>query len=57
MTALEVDPTNFNNQYAAIGEQRYPNGLINDSVGSDPEASPGGLRQWLIVIANSRLRS
>src|SRR5262249_12826524 len=33
-TALETDPTNFNNQYAAIGEQRYPNGLGGDSRGS-----------------------
>jgi uncharacterized protein (TIGR03437 family) len=33
-TALEVDPTNFNNQYAAIGEQRTPNGVNNDSPGS-----------------------
>src|SRR5262249_46354666 len=33
-TALETDPTNFNNQYAAIGEQRYPNGLGGDSSGS-----------------------
>jgi photosystem II stability/assembly factor-like uncharacterized protein len=25
-TALEIDPTNFNNQYAAIGEEHGPNG-------------------------------
>jgi len=30
-TALEVDPTNFNSQYAAIGDQRI--GLLNDSPG------------------------
>jgi uncharacterized protein (TIGR03437 family) len=33
-TALEIDSANFNNQYAAIGEQRTPNGVNNDSPGS-----------------------
>src|SRR5215831_16010780 len=33
-TALEIDPSSFNNQYAAIGEQRTPNGVNNDSPGS-----------------------
>src|SRR5215471_4027389 len=33
-TALEIDPTNFNNQYSAIGEQQAPNGVNNDSPGS-----------------------
>jgi photosystem II stability/assembly factor-like uncharacterized protein len=33
--ALEVDPTNFNNQYAAIGEQALgPSGINQDAVGS-----------------------
>ena len=31
-TALEIDPTNFNNQYAAIGDVRT--GVFNDSPGS-----------------------
>ncbi|MBI4907581.1 MAG: hypothetical protein HY820_28410 [Acidobacteria bacterium] len=33
-TALEIDPTNFNNQYAAIGDTRTPNGINNDAAGS-----------------------
>jgi photosystem II stability/assembly factor-like uncharacterized protein len=36
-TALEVDPMNFNRQYAAIGDQRL--GVWNDT----PGASPNGL--------------
>lgn len=33
-SALEVDPRNFNNQYAAIGNIRAPNGVNNDSAGN-----------------------
>src|SRR5262249_29958786 len=33
-TALEIDPTNFNNQYAAIGDTRTPNGVDGDAAGS-----------------------
>jgi photosystem II stability/assembly factor-like uncharacterized protein len=38
-TALEIDSTNFNNQYAAISEIRDPSGVNNDS----PGAAPNGL--------------
>lgn len=36
-TALEVDPTNFNNQYAGIGDQRV--GVFSDS----PDSVPNGI--------------
>jgi len=39
VTALEVDAANFNNQYAAIGDQRAPNGINNDSA----DAAPNGV--------------
>jgi photosystem II stability/assembly factor-like uncharacterized protein len=39
VTALEIDPTNFNNQYAAIGEYRNPTGDNND----DPDGLVNGL--------------
>jgi photosystem II stability/assembly factor-like uncharacterized protein len=33
-TALEIDSSNFNNQYVAIGEIRQPNDVNNDSPGA-----------------------
>ena len=51
-TALEVDPTNFNNHYAAIGEIRTPNGVNNDSPGSVLNGvyrSTDGGQSWALV--------
>jgi uncharacterized protein (TIGR03437 family) len=51
-TALEVDPTNFNNQYAAIGEQFTPNGVNNDSSGSALNGlyrSTDGGTTWTVI--------
>jgi photosystem II stability/assembly factor-like uncharacterized protein len=49
-TALEVDPTNFNSQYAAIGETAPgPAGIDNDAVGSVPNGlyrSTDGGQTW-----------
>jgi len=52
VTALEVDPTNFNSQYAAIGDQRVPNGVNNDSADSAPNGlyrSTDGGKTWNAV--------
>lgn len=51
-TALETDPTNFNNQYAAIGEQRGPSGIDSDSTGSVVNGiyrSTDGGETWALV--------
>jgi uncharacterized protein (TIGR03437 family) len=50
-TALEIDPTNFNNQYAAIGDQRYPNGDNNDSKGeiNGIYRSTDGGQTWAVI--------
>jgi uncharacterized protein (TIGR03437 family) len=63
-TALEVDPTNFNNQYAAIGDQRGPNGRDNDSADSVPNGvyrSTDGGHTWSPVAgpwgASSKTRA
>jgi len=50
-TALEIDPTNFNNQYAAIGDQAYPN-LFGDSKGSVVNGiyrSTDGGQTWALI--------
>lgn len=51
-TALEIDPTNFNNQYAAIGEYRNPSGIDNDDTGNMPNGlyrSTDGGQTWAII--------
>lgn len=50
-TALEIDSTNFNNQYAAIGDVRVPN-FFNDSPGALPNGvyrSTDGGQTWALV--------
>ena len=52
-TALEIDPKNFNNQYAAIGETITPSGLNNDSAGSVPNGlyrSTDGGQTWSPIL-------
>lgn len=49
VTALEVDPANFNNQYAAVGEIGSPTGVNNDAPGSVPNGvyrSADGGQTW-----------
>ena len=51
-TALEIDSTNFNNQYAAIGEIRYPSGINNDSPGAVVNGvyrSRDGGQTWTLI--------
>ncbi|MBI4907580.1 MAG: IPT/TIG domain-containing protein [Acidobacteria bacterium] len=51
-TGLEIDPRDFNNQYAALGDQRYPNSLKSDSRGSAfnglYRSSDGG-QTWVLI--------
>ncbi|HJZ96315.1 MAG TPA: hypothetical protein VKE70_07395, partial [Candidatus Solibacter sp.] len=51
VTALEIDPANFNRQYAAIGEQRI-SGVNNDSADSAPNGlyrSTDGGQTWTSI--------
>jgi uncharacterized protein (TIGR03437 family) len=52
VTALEIDPTNFNRQFAAIGEQRI-NGVNNDSADSASNGlyrSTDGGQTWNVIV-------
>jgi hypothetical protein len=49
-TALEIDPTTFSNQYAALGDQRV--GVLNDTPGASPNGvyrSTDGGATWAVV--------
>jgi uncharacterized protein (TIGR03437 family) len=51
-TALEIDGTNFNNQYAAIGEQRIPNGFTfepKDAAVNGVYRSTDGGDSWTLI--------